>query len=285
MLINNESPLERNLYLEEASDNTGGVIEGQGSELVTDPASTGESTEAFYTYKGGDGTETAFKDATEMDGYLKKKDEDFKQGAFRYADYTRKSQAAAAAKRSFEADKTKHEVEYTTFLQNKQEHDKIEKYLKTLSPERYNQLKQGASGQSRQFQDPRVDQILKDFQADKDDRKKASLRQEEEIERNKAFESLSQSYGDFDKESILGMVKELEEIPPEDQQRAFMELLHFARKGRISPAELERIAAEKLRKKEKVTTPMGSTTSTPNTGNKSYKNLKEAYKAAKEKYG
>ena len=69
------------------------------------------------------------------------------------------------------------------------------------------------------------------------------------------------------------------------QMRAFMELLYFAGKGKLTPAEMERKTAELLERKKTVTTPMGSTNSTPNKGSKGYKNLKEAQAAAHKEFG
>ena len=68
MLMNYESPLERNLYLAEPSDNAGGSDEGQGSEAVEsiDSGVSEETNAPFYTYTGDDGNETAYKDAGEV---------------------------------------------------------------------------------------------------------------------------------------------------------------------------------------------------------------------------
>lgn len=271
MLINYESPLERNLYLDIDSDNAGAVVEGQGSEAVesTDSVETEEisTPEPFYSYKGDDGNETAFKDAEEVNEYIR-------SGTLRHADYTRKTQDLASQRKTLDADRAKYDAESTTFLQQRQEQSKIENYLKSLPPEVYTRLKEGVRNQPRQAQtDPRIDKLIKDEETRQ---KKA----DEDSMRQAAFDSLGQAYSDFDKDSVMKAVQQLEEIAPGDQMRAFMELLHFAGKGRTSPAQMEQAATEALKRKQSATTPMGNTNSTPSKGSKRFTSFDEAAEAA-----
>ena len=272
MLINYESPLERNLYLDIDSDNAGAVAEGQdfGADTVdtsvdTEPAEP----ENFYSYKSDDGNETAFKDASEVNEFIR-------SGTLRHSDYTKKTQEVAENRKSLEADRARYDTEYTSFLGSKQQNDKIEEYLQSLPPEVYERLKQGINSQpkNQEFKDPRLDKLIEENES-------KAKQAEEESMRQAAFKSLSNTYDDFDQNTIMQAVKQLEEIAPGDQMRAFMEMLHFAGKGRISPAQMEQATTEALKRKQTVTTPMRSTNSTPSKQAGKYTSFDDAAEAAK----
>ena len=77
MLIREESPYGINLYLAEPSDNAGGEPVGQDSEPVidtADPIDVGEPAEPshFYSYEDDEGKKTDFKDANEVNDFIKK---------------------------------------------------------------------------------------------------------------------------------------------------------------------------------------------------------------------
>jgi len=276
MLMNYESPLERNLYLDIDSDSAGGVAEGQdlGQEEAIEPVEAGESVEpeSFYSYEFEDGDKKAFKDTGELNEYMR-------SGTLRHSDYTRKTQEVAEQRKSYEAKQAKYDAEYTSFLTQRQEHDALEKQLKSLPPEVYSRLKQGIQNQPKQPQtDPRLDKFLKEQEGVKKEQQESAMR-------NKAFESLSHTYKDFDKESVMAMSDQLRELAPGDEMRAFMELLHFAKIGKENPAETERRLAQNLERKRGVHTPMGNTNSVPNNGNKTYANSNEAAEAARREFG
>ena len=284
MLINYESPLERNLYLAEPSDNSGGDAGGQVSEPVTEVApmdsgdtiDVGETTEPsyFHSYEDDEGTKTDFKDANELNDFIRR------GGMMRKA-FTQKTQGLADERRTYEANKARQDAEYTTFLQSKQENDKINKSLESLPPEVFARLKQGIQNQPRkQARDPEVDQMLKDFKSNQKDRELENQQRADNATREKAFESLSKSYDDFDKESVMAMVKGLEDVPQDDQMRTFMELLYQAGKGRMTPAEVEKKIAHNLENKSRLSTPMGSTKGAPNKGTPGFTTLNEARDAA-----
>lgn len=270
MLTETETPLGDHMSPEESSDNTNGILEGQVSEEVTDPSvDDGQSggTESFYVYKDGD-TEQSFKDAKELSDYIR-------SGTLRHADYTQKTQSLAEQRKAYEAEKARYDAEYTTFLQRRQEYDKIEKYLKSLPPEVYNKLKQGINSQpqQREFKDPRIDQLIKEREEEKQ-------RQENEAMREKAFASLTSTYSDFNKESVMEAVNKFQELAPGDSMRKFLELVYLAEKGKTSPAQIEQKTAELLRRKSTIATPMNSTTSTPTKGIKQFSSLDDAAEAA-----
>ena len=280
MLIKNDSPFGWNLYLEEPSDNAGGGSAGQGSEPVipADPGDLGTPAEPsyFHSYEDGEGNKTDFKDANELNDYIR-------QGNMRHADYTRKTQGVAKDRESLQAERARYDAEYTTFLESKQENDKIEKYLKSLPPEVFERLKQGIQGQpKKQARDPEVDKMLQEYGEDKKAREADKQRQQDNESREKAFTRLTKDLPDFNREEVMNMVKTLEEVPQEDQMRTFMEMLHYSQKGKLTPAEMELRMAENLERKASTTTPMGTTTKPPNTGVKNYGSIKEAKKAALE---
>jgi hypothetical protein len=283
MLINDESPDGINLYLEEPSDNAGAVAEGQDSTVdLTEPLDTdegidtGEPAGPFYSYESDDGTKTDFNDAKELGDFIR-------QGSLRHADYTRKTQSLAEERKAYEANKAKFDAEYTHFLESKQQNDKIEKYLQSLPPEVFERLKQGIKGQPRKpARDPEVEKFMKQYEADKQEREAERQRQLDNEERERAFNNLSKVHEDFDRDSVMEMVKSLEEVPEEDRMRTFMEMLYYSQKGRMTPAEIERKMADNLAKKAKTPVPMGHTAKTPDKGRTSYADLNEARKAAME---
>ena len=138
----------------------------------------------------------------------------------------------------------------------------------------YARLKEGVRSQPRQAKtDPRIDKLIKD----NEDRQKQT---EEDTMRSAAFDSLGQTYTDFNKDSVMEAVKKLEEIAPGDQMRSFMELLYFAGKGRTSPAQMEQTISNELKRKQSATTPMGNTNNTPNKGSRRFTSFDEAAEAA-----
>ena len=276
MLINYESPLERNLYLDIDSDNAGGLGEGQdlSQEEPMDPVDTGEpiEPEPFYSYEFDDGEKKAFNTPDELNEYVR-------GGTLRHKDYTKKTTEVARMREDYETKQAKYDAEYTTFLQQRQEHDLMEKQLQALPPEVYERLKQGIKNQPNKPQtDPRLDKFLEEQEQTKKQQQEAAMR-------DKAFDSLSRSYKDFDKESIQAMSDQLRELPPGDEMRAFMELLYFARKGKETPAEAERRITTNLERKSGVRPPMGNNVNIPNNGNKTYANSNEAAEAARLEFG
>ena len=273
MLIEKESPFGWNLYMEEPSDNAGGSTGGQGLEPDADTQVV-EPVEPFYSYESDDGEKTAFKDTKELSEYIR-------SSTLRHSDYTRKTQEVAKQRELNETNQAKYDAEYTTFLTQKQEHDKLEEQLKALPAEVYSRLKQGISNQPRhQARDPEVEKMLKDYETDKKDRQEEKRLSEENTMRDKAFEVLAKKYNDFDKESIMKKVQELEQTAPGDSMRQFMELMYFAGKGQTSPAELERTLAEGLKRKSEISTPMGGTVGAPDKGSPGFNTINEGYEAA-----
>ncbi len=280
MLIRNDSPFGWNLYLEEPSDNAGGGSAGQELEpdLPADPGDTGEpaAPSYFHSYEDTEGNKTDFKDANELNDFIR-------QGNMRHSDYTRKTQGVAKDRESLQAERAKYDAEYTTFLTSKQENDKIETYLKSLPPEVFTRLKQGIQGQpKKQARDPEVDQMLKEFKESQKQQESDKAAAAEEAARTKAFADLGKVHSDFDSESVMKIVNDLQKAPQEDQIRAFMEMFYYADKGRSTPAEMERQMAENLERKANTTTPMEHGIKPPNTGVKTYSSIKEAKKAALE---
>lgn len=283
MLIREESPYGWNLYLDEASDNAGGTAEGQDSVAVTEPEGEPVVPESFYTYKEDDGSETAYTDADKLS-------ERIRSGTLRHADYTKKNQAREAKYKESEVIQATRDAEFTEFsrlktdLDGRQtEIDKIEKDLKSLPSEVYDRLKLGIRNQPRsQIRDPELQKIIDERKTEKEERAERKKIDEENTLRDQAFESLGKTYKDFDKETIMQAVKDLEEAAPTDSMRKFMELIYHAGKGKTSPAEIERKITLDLERKGDLNTPMSNSKRTPDTGTKTYNSLKAAAKAASE---
>lgn len=103
-----------------------------------------------------------------------------------------------------------------------------------------------------------LEEKLKPFQSKIQEYERIEQERREEAQRQKAIARLKERYGDVDEGIFQQEINRLRGVPDQDREYALMELLYHANRGRMSPAELERKAAQSATKKRNP-----SVTSTP----------------------
>ena len=138
---------------------------------------------------------------------------------------------------------------------------KMDKFLKDNPQiaERIAKEMQGSKGS------PELDRILEERMKPINEKLSAYEKAEQERQaaqrRQRAIARLKQTHGDADDRAVLAELNRLQEIPDEDAEYALYELLHFALRGKATPADVERKFAEEQAKKRPP-----SVTSTPGRG-------------------
>ena len=106
---------------------------------------------------------------------------------------------------------------------------------------------------------------------------------EQEERRKKIYDWMGSRYQDFDGNHIDKALNDMLETPEGDEMRSLVELVYWANKGRMSPAQIEGKITENLAKKQSLKPPMSSSGNVPN-GPRGFKTLEEAAEAARAKY-
>jgi hypothetical protein len=130
-------------------------------------------------------------------------------------------------------------------------------------------------------QDESLRKELNDLKQMIDDKEKKS---EQENKRKQIYSWMGERYQDFDGESVDKFLGDMLETPEGDEMRSLVELVYWANKGRMSPAQIENNITQNLAKKQNIKPAMTSSGNVPN-GPRGFKSLEEAAEAAKAKYG
>lgn len=253
-----------------SSSGTPGTPKGQSAS----PTQTGAPSH-FYSYKFDDGKEHAFSSKQELDAF-------FRSGVLRHSDYTKKTQELAEQRKSFDAERKRmqEQVDRLTSLQNKWE--PVDKFLSSrpdLAKEiitKYKGVKpQTASGD---------EELRKQFEEFKKNIEEKDKKAAEEDRRKQVYAAMKERYEDFDEEGINKALAEMVEGAPGDEMATLIELIHFANKGRMTPAEIERKMAQNLQHKSALKPPLKGG-ATPTEATKQFRTTDEALEAAKRAMG
>lgn len=251
---------------------------GQGeSSAPEDVGQAVEEPQPFFQYQHDDGEELIFHDPDELKRH-------FREGLLRHKDYTKKTQELSEQRKQFESERQQKEAEWSQYLQMKQQIDKYDQFLKQ-NPQIAQELRQRMAGKQGQGNmPPQLQKEIEELKQWKEEREKRDQemqsREQRRAAQEKAHEILSGQYPDYDRKAVESLVQQLEQTPPGDEERAYLELLHLAAKGRQRPAELEEKVSQRLQKKQNSHSPMPSGSSAPKGGKRSFKSLDEAAKAA-----
>lgn len=243
---------------------------------VTD-AGQGEATapegqaEPFFSYEHDDGEVLQWNSPDEVKKYIR-------EGTLRHRDYTKKTQELSEHRKAIEAQRQKFDTEYQNFLQLKTQYDKYDQFLKQ-NPNIINELKQRMSQPKTELPPELQEKLAKIDEFEKKMQQEQTAKQRQAA-LEKAHEALSKEYSDYNKDSVAKLMQELEETPPGDEQRRYLELLYLASRGRENPAKIERRVAENLANKQRAHTPMGATAGAPSGKGRSFKDSNEALNAA-----
>lgn len=210
---------------------------------VSAPAgqASSQASEPFYSYKGVKGDEV-YHTKEELDKAMR-------ENFLRQSDYTRKTQEISNYRKQFEDERKKFSEEQKAFLQSRQKYDQWDQLLKTR-PDVYQQLERLASGppdpsavfeRSKGYADEKTQELVARLEAIEKEREEERTKRElDEI-----FSKKSTQYEDFDKDGVMEML----ELLKDGNTEPLVDVLHWARKGRMNPLETEKKITEKLQKK------------------------------------
>jgi len=210
---------------------TGSAEPSSSASVSSDPAA-----EPFFVYSRGDEPKE-FRTKEELEDYVH-------NGTLRFSDYTKKTQSLAEQRKEYEANKARYDAEYTEFLQKKQHHDKIDKWLKSLPPNVAKKL-EGELESNRALNDPayrKMQEELEEIKKAEEERKtemeksEKARKERERIER--ANGHLSKRYPDYNPKTVEEAIRRMQETPPEEQLTALYEMMYHAQKGRGSKAPI-----------------------------------------------
>ena len=200
-----------------------------------------QAPEPFYTYKGVKGDEV-YNTREDMDKAMR-------DNFLRQSDYTRKTQEVASFKKQIEEERKKFQEEQKAFLTSRQKYDQWDQLLKAR-PDVYSQLERMASAppdpsavfdRSKQYADEKTQELMERLETLEKEREEERTRRElDEI-----FEKKGKEYPDFDRDGVMEML----ELLKDGQTEPLVDVLHYARKGRMNPVEMEKKVVEKLQKK------------------------------------
>lgn len=104
------------------------------------------------------------------------------------------------------------------------------------------------------------DPALKELMEFKQRMEQTEQQRQAEARRQQAFSQLKGRYEDFDDRAILAEINRLQETPSEKSEEALYELVYYAMKGKMTPAEIEKKFAEsKVKRPPSVTSTPGRT--------------------------
>lgn len=217
------------------------VDSGQGAPAPVTGQAASQASEPFYSYKGVKGDEV-YSTREELDKAMR-------ENFMRQSDYTRKTQEAANFKKQLEEQRKKFEEEQKTFVQSRQKYDQWDQLLRTR-PDVYQQLERLAGSppdpsavfdRSKQYADEKTNELMQRLEAiEKEREEERTQRELDEI-----FAKKQSEYEDFDKDGVMEML----ELLKDGNTEPLVDVLHWARKGRLSPMETEKKVVEKLQKK------------------------------------
>lgn len=257
------------------------VDSGQGSEPQPNgsPADSGqgsqnpeEQPQPFFVHRDSKGKEVPFHSQEELRKWLEK------DGPMLRSDYTRKTQGLSQKEKEIQEkqqqieQKSKEYQQFDTFLRN--------------NPRVYQELKKRMSqpmspNDAAQIAKQYAEESVGDVKQQLDELNSWRKEQEQQRQRQEIMSRMKSKYEDFDESAIDSL---MEEINPDDPESLY-ELLYHAKRGRDTPAQIERRMAESQRKKQQASVMPGSGVRGQQKGSKAYSSLDAALKAAKEDLG
>ena len=215
-------------------------------------AGQAETPQAFHTWKSRDGQETVFNTPEELSDYMN-------QGTLRHADYTKKTQGVAEARKLMDQQRKDYEAKERTFNEAYGPVMSKDKFLRDnpAVAQRIAQEMRGTTQQDNGALERMLDERLKPFEEfqskyDQDQKQRAGAES-----RDKAYGIVAEKFPDFDRGQVEEAINKLMEVPEPMLQEALVELVYHAGKGRLTPGEIERKQAMTANK-PKATTPTSS---------------------------
>ena len=242
MRIFGNEPRFQMISLEE--DNLSGGADGQVSAMSDDVGSADTSTEPVeepqyfhsITIPGKDGGEDEvlnFKDPKELsDRYL--------ENRLRRADYSRKTEALANDRKSWEKKIAEYEEREQMLTRTSNKYNQFNELLGDLTPAEMQEVVNSLSSR-KQPDDPRYKELKSELDSFKKERDEANrikrLEQKKAADAesfNAAHKYLKGFYGDYDSESVMKAYEELMSADPSMAHQRLAETMYFATKGRAA---------------------------------------------------
>ena len=254
-----------------------GALDDAATQAVGDPSPEGESS-SFFEWDAPDGSKVNFTKKDELAGYLR-------DGTLRHQDYTKKTQSLSEERKKFESEREQFMKEQQSGQQRDSTIQKMDAFLKSRPDvEQYilQQMRSPSAANLQELSKKTVDESVSPLQKKLDELENWKKGQETAAQRQHAYEMLQKQYPDFDPEAVQSMIDQYTNLAPGDEMRAMAELIYYAQKGKMSPAELEQQMAENLRKKGSV--PSVTSGSRQVGGKATPKTLDEAAALAKQEF-
>lgn len=229
------------------ADPTGQVVEtpdlGQGD---ASPDNGQVNAAPFYKYE-----DQEFKSPDELTKYIR-------EGTYRHSDYTKKTQSLAEERKKWENERSSFYKQVSDFGEQRkgwEKYEQLDKRMKSDPAFARAVLKavQETQGQGLQGQD--MQEVFKNLLEETGITKKlsdfeeAEKRRQADTERDQALEELSSRYPDLDRKGVVTLYEEI--MGPDKRMGDFLELLHFAHKGRsTNPEAIQKKTIESLEKKK-----------------------------------
>jgi hypothetical protein len=246
---------------------------GQAAPQTGEP-SAAPASEPYFSYKWEDGKVDEYKTRQDLERA-------YRSGYLRHQDYTKKTQEISAERKKYEAEQARLKEAFERVNGIETKWKPVDEFLRKR-PDVAEYLLTQMKGPATRGNDEAtaVKKEFDEFRAKYEDRVKQD---EDERKRKAIFSSMKERYEDFDEDEIGVAITELLEAAPGDEMASLVDLLYWARKGRMMPEQVQAKITEGLKKKAAMKAPMtsgGQVTSGPRV----YKTLQEAAEAAKAQY-
>ncbi len=256
------------------------IPSGQASAPVQAPA-TGES--PFLEYEWEQGKKDTFKTKEEALKY-------FREGTLRHQDYTKKTQELAK-QREAQTKREKEIEEMARAIAEKQSRiDPLDKFL----TERKDVADYIATQMRTPSQENVLDQVkrlveesTKPLQEKLTEAENWRKEQEAAANRERVLAHLATQYPDFNRDEIESLLEEMDQTPEGDEERAYLETLYWAQKGKkatATPVEIEQKVSASLRDKAGRFSPVPSSNAAPPKTEATPKSIRDAVDQYKAKH-
>jgi len=200
----------------------------------------------FYKYE-----DQEFKSPDELTKYIR-------EGTQRHQDYTKKTMGLAEERKKWENERSSFYQQVSDWNERKKGYEKFEQLDKRMKSDpafgrAVLKAVQEAQGSGLQGQD--LQEVFKNMLEETGINKKLSSYEESEkrrqadAERDQALEELSKRYPDLDRKGVMSIYEEI--MGPDKRMGDFLELLHFAAKGKgIKPEDIQRETIKNLERKK-----------------------------------
>jgi DNA-binding transcriptional regulator GbsR (MarR family) len=245
-------------------------------------ADTGKSApqESYFEYVLPDGKKEVYQTKDDLA-------KAYRDNFLRQSDYTRKTQEVAQTKKQIEEERKKFQEEMKAFTSVKQRYDEMDRVLKTR-PDIYSQLERAVTmppdaGSIYERSKGYVDETVQSLKSELDEMKKQLEEERTKKELDSTFMKLREKYPDLDE----GQIMERLEYLSDGKTEPLIELLYWAAKGQMTPAQeakLEEKVTENLHKKRQAAMVPGRG-ATVSPSKKPFRTSDEARSAAFEEMG